>query len=143
MIRSYHYKGQRRGAYEVFIPEPIAEREAEGLALAIEGLQVRWLERLGQPRRDAAVREIVSVLLAQPVIDVLAAQRLTGKSHVAIGNAIAQLEEAGVLQKLNERKWGRVWECGELFALVETFERNLSTPFSARDRVDRDQAHVR
>jgi Fic family protein len=121
----------------------LAAREAEGLALAIEGLQVRWLERLGQPRRDAAVREIVSMLPAQPVIDVPAAQRLTGKSHVAIGNAIAQLEEAGVLQKLNERKWGRLWECGELFALVETFERNLSTPFSARDRVDRDQAHLR
>ncbi len=121
----------------------LAAREAEGLALAIEGLQVRWLERLGQPRRDAAVREIVSVLPAQPVIDVPAAQRLTGKSHVAIGNAVAQLEEAGVLQKLNERKWGRLWECGELFALVETFERNLSTPFSARDRVDRDQAHLR
>jgi hypothetical protein len=62
------------------------------------------------------------------VIDVAAAQRLTGKSHVAVGKAIAQLEEAGVLQKLNERKWGRVWECGELLTLVESFERSVSTP---------------
>ncbi|MGD0455453.1 MAG: Fic family protein [Solirubrobacteraceae bacterium] len=105
-----------------------AAREAERLAEAIEGLQATWLERLGQPRRDAAVREIVGALPAQPVIDVVAAQRLTGKSHVAVGNAISQLEEAGVLQKLNERKWGRVWECGELLTLVETFERGVSTP---------------
>jgi len=105
-----------------------AAREAERLALAIEGLQAQWLERLGRPRRDAAVRAIVSALPAQPVIDVAAAQRLTGKSHVAVGKAIAQLEEAGVLQKLNERKWGRVWECGELLTLVESFERSVSTP---------------
>ncbi len=105
-----------------------AAREAERLAEAIEGLQADWLERLGQPRRDAAVREIVSVLPAQPVIDVAVAQRLTGKSHVAVGKAVAQLEQAGVLQRLSERKWGRVWECGELLALVEDFERSVSTP---------------
>ncbi|MGP0100924.1 MAG: Fic family protein [Solirubrobacteraceae bacterium] len=105
-----------------------AALEAEQLAHAIERLQATWLERLGQPRRDAAVRELVSALPAQPVIDVPAAQRLTGKSHVAVGNAITQLEEAGILQKLNERKWGRVWECGELLALVETFEKGVSTP---------------
>jgi Fic family protein len=105
-----------------------AAREAERLAQVIEELQATWLERLGQPRRDAAAREIVSALPAQPVIDVPAAQRLTGKSHVAVGNAIAQLEEAGILRKLNERKWGRVWECGELMTLVETFEKRVSTP---------------
>ncbi len=70
----------------------------------------------------------MSALPAQPVIDVPAAQRLTGKSHVAVGNAIAQLEQAGILQKLNERKWGRVWECSELLTLVETFEKGVSTP---------------
>jgi len=74
------------------------------------------------------VREIVSALPAQPVIDVAAARQLTGKSHVAVGNAIAQLEDAGVLRKLNERKWGRVWECGELLTLVEAFEKSVSTP---------------
>jgi hypothetical protein len=38
------------------------------------------------------------------------------------------LEEAGILTKLNERKWGRVWECGELLKLVDDFEKALSTP---------------
>jgi Fic family protein len=102
--------------------------EAERLAGEIEAVQARWLEQLGQPRRDAAVRELINALPAQPVIDVHAAQQLTGKSHVAIGGAIAQLEEAGILTKLNERKWGRVWECGELLTLVDDFEKAVSTP---------------
>jgi Fic family protein len=102
--------------------------EAERLAGKIEAVQARWLKQLGQPRRDAAVRELINALPAQPVIDVAAARQLTGKSHVAIGGAIAQLEEAGILTKLNERKWGRVWECGELLKLVDDFEKALSTP---------------
>jgi hypothetical protein len=36
-----------------------AAREAEELAQRIEGLQATWLDRLGQPRRDAAVRQLV------------------------------------------------------------------------------------
>lgn len=101
---------------------------AEQLAQAIEVRQTAWLQRLREPRKDAAVRQLVGILPAQPVIDVPAAQRLTGKSHVAVGNAIAQLEQAGILQRLNERKWGRVWECGELLTLVENFEKSISTP---------------
>lgn len=54
--------------------------------------------------------------------------KLTGKSHVAVGNALAQLQAAGVLKALNERKWGRVSECSELLALVDDFERSVSTP---------------
>ena len=101
--------------------------QAERLADRIEQRQSAWLERLGLPRRDAAVRQLVSVLPQQPVIDVATAQRLTGKSHVAVGRALQQLEHAGVLNRLNERKWGRVWECDELFALVDSFEKSVRT----------------
>jgi Fic family protein len=107
-----------------------AARGAEELADAIEDRQTAWLERLSQPRKDSAVRQLVGALPAQPVIDVPAAQALTGKSHVAVGSALRQLEEAGVIKRLNERKWGRVWECEELFGLVERVERSLGTPGS-------------
>jgi Fic family protein len=98
---------------------------AEQLADAIAQRQADWLQTLGQPRRDAAARQLVSVLPEQPVIDFAAAQRLTGKSHVAIGRALQQLEDAGIIVRLNERKWGRVWECDELLGLVDSFERNV------------------
>lgn len=103
-----------------------AVNEAERMAASIEECEARWLERLGDPRKDAAVRQILSELPAQPVVDVAAGRRLTGKSHVAVGNALRQLEGAGILQPMNEKKWGRAWECGELLDLVTAFERGIS-----------------
>jgi len=105
-----------------------ASDNAVELSEAIETLQLRWIDTLGSPRRDAVVRQIVAALPSQPVIDVGAGQQLTGKSHVAVGNALRQLEEAGILQRLNEKKWGRLWECGELLELVSDFEERVSTP---------------
>ncbi len=105
-----------------------AAGEAERLAEAIEQRQTVWLDELGQPRRDAAVRQLVSALPQQPVIDVAVAQKLTGKSHVAVGKALQELERAGILQRLNERKWGRVWECDQLLSLVDAFEKSVRVP---------------
>src|SRR5262249_4058441 len=99
--------------------------EAERLADEIEQLQAAWLDALGQPRRDAAVRQLISALAQQPVIDVAVAQKLTGKSHVAVGNALAALERAGILNRWGERKWGRVWECDQLFDLVDRLEKSI------------------
>jgi Fic family protein len=105
-----------------------AASEAERLADAIERRQSAWLDELGQPRRDAAVRQLVSALPQQPVIDVAVAQRLTGKSHVAVGRALQELQSAGILSRLNERKWRRVWECDQLLSLVDSFEKSVRTP---------------
>jgi Fic family protein len=105
-----------------------AAHEVERMAAQIEDRQASWLERLGNPRRDAVVRQLVSLLPEQPVIDVAGGQRLTGRSHVSVQNALKQLEEAGILRRLNERKWGRVWECAELLELVEDFEEAVSSP---------------
>ncbi len=104
-----------------------AASEAERLAQRIEQRQAGWLDDLGRPRKDAAIRQIIGALPAQPVIDVPAAQQLTGKSHVAVGNALLQLEQAGILHKLNERKWGRVWECDQLLTLIDDFEKGISS----------------
>ena len=64
----------------------------------------------------------------QPVIDVAVAQTLTGKSHVTVGKALQELELAGILQRLNERRWGRVWECDQLLNLVDEFEKSVRVP---------------
>jgi Fic family protein len=105
-----------------------AARAALSLAAQIEAVEERWLETLAHPRSDAAVRAVLAALPAQPVVDVAAAQRLTGKSHVTIGNAFRQLEEAGILRRLNDKRWGRVWECDELLRLLDGFEAAISAP---------------
>ena len=83
-----------------------AATEAERLADEIEQLQSTWLDDLGQPRRDAAVRQLISALPQQPVIDVAVAQALTGKSHVAVGKALQELERAGILQQAQRAQVG-------------------------------------
>jgi len=105
-----------------------AAEEAERIALGIEEREEHWLELLGRPRKDSAVRQLVSELPAHPVLDVACGQQLTRKSHVAVGKALQQLEAVGILQPLNEKKWGRVWECGELLDLATSFEESVSTP---------------
>jgi len=105
-----------------------AAEAAQRMGAVIEEREQQWLDRLGRPRRDSAVRQLVRELPAHPVVDVASGQQLTGKSHVAVGSALHQLERAGILQPLNERKWGRAWECGELLDLVAELERDVSTP---------------
>ncbi len=103
-----------------------AAREALWIADAIEARQAEWLERLGNPRSDSAARQILRELPAQPVIDAGLAGALTRKSHTAVHKALSQLEDAGILQPLNEKRWGRAWEAGELVQLVGDFERRVS-----------------
>ena len=104
-----------------------AAREAQWIAGAIEAREADWLGRLGNPRSDSAVRQLVRELPAHPVIDAGVAEALTRKSHTAVHNALNQLEGAGILQPLNEKKWGRAWEAGELLQLVADFEKRVST----------------
>jgi Fic family protein len=103
--------------------------EAERMAAAIDDLQAEWLGRLGDPRADAAVRELIANLPGQPVIDVAAGCKLTGKSHVTVNNGLLQMEEAGIVRRLNEKKWGRAWECDELLDLIEDFEESVRMSF--------------
>lgn len=105
--------------------------EAERMAAQIDERQVAWLERLGNPRADAVVRKLIAQLPGQPVMDVAAGRSLTGRSHEAVRNALVQLEGAGIVRPLNERKWGRLWECDELLKLVEDFEESVRNPAPA------------
>jgi Fic family protein len=106
-----------------------ATREAERMASTIDDRQAEWLERLGNPRSDAVVRRLIANLPGQPVIDVAAGSKLTGKSRVTVNNALLQMEEAGIVRRLNEKKWGRAWECDELLDLVEEFEESVRRSF--------------
>jgi Fic family protein len=114
-----------------------AATEAGRLAAAIEDLEEKWLERAGRPREGSAARLLISALPEQPVFDAAIAQRLTGRSHVAVNGALRRLESAGLVRRLNEKKWGRAWECSELIELVERFEESASTS----DQVEAGKSH--
>ena len=66
----------------------VAALEAERLAAEIDALQESWLARLpGPPRRDAAVRQVVAMLPAHPVLDISVVTHELGVSDRAAGLA--------------------------------------------------------
>jgi Fic family protein len=101
---------------------------AHDLARRIETLREAWLERLGQPRRDASARTLAEQLPAEPIVSVTRAAQLAGVSDTAAARAVAALEGAGILRPASKQAWGRRWEAPEVFALLDDFERDLATP---------------
>lgn len=103
-----------------------AAREADRLAATMDDLQDRWLERFPRPpRADAAVRRVIAVLPAHPVLDVRVAMNRLDISERAAGAALAELEQVGVLKQVKKRIRGRVWECPDLFRVIREFEADL------------------
>jgi Fic family protein len=103
-----------------------AAREAGRLAGDIKSLQQRWLDRFPRPpRSDAAARRLLDVLPAYPALNVAIAMRELDISDRAAGEALAQLQEVEIVRLASKRMHGRVWECPEMFALVQEFEQSL------------------
>jgi Fic family protein len=107
-----------------------AARKARALAARVEELYERWLVALGSPRSDASSRRIAAQLPAEPIITIARAAEMASVSNTAADNAVRALEAAGILKRLNAKRWGRVWETPDVFRLLDDFERELATPES-------------
>jgi Fic family protein len=103
----------------------IASREAAVLRDDVEALQDRWREALKGLRSDAAAWKLVNELPGRPVLTAPSVGELLSVSAPAAGRALDQLEERGIIKRLNENKWGRAWEASELLDLVQAFERRV------------------
>ena len=62
------------------------------------------------------------MLPGSPILDVGTAERLIGSSNQAARLAMAALERAGVLVRVNVGRRNRAWEAVGLYELVEAFE---------------------
>lgn len=103
-----------------------AAREAGQLTAIMDDLQARWLERFPRPpRADAAVRRVMAMLPAHPVLDVRVVMSGLDISERAAGAALGALEKVGVLTQVKKRIRGRVWECLDLFEVIREFESKL------------------
>jgi Fic family protein len=105
-----------------------AARKARSLAASVEALYAEWLSRLGSPRSDASSRRVAAQLPAEPIVTVGRAAEMAGVSNTAADKAVGALEASGILKRSNAKKWGRLWEAPDVFALLDEFERELATP---------------
>jgi len=110
----------------------VAANQAASLAERYTGrvsaLQEEWRAKLGShsnPRADAAAWAVINVLPAHPVITVPVAVAATRRTKPAVTNAINELEDAGILQRLGESARNRAWEAVGLLDLVVGLEEGI------------------
>jgi len=92
-----------------------------------ERLTEQWKDQLRagpNPRSDAAAWALIEVLVGHPVITVAVAVAATGRAKPAVGQAMDQLAEAGVLIPLKASKRNRAWEAVGLLDLVIETDRS-------------------
>jgi Fic family protein len=107
----------------------VATRQATDLAAAytrrVAELQEGWRQRLrraSNPRSDAAAWAVIDILPAHPVITVSVGVAATRRTKPAVTNALAELESAGVLERLGESSRNRGWEAVGLLELIVGLE---------------------
>ncbi len=121
--------GHEEDWYAVFADA--VERAASGalgFAGCVAGLQQRWAEQAGHPRRSSGPRRLIELLPSQPIVDVKTATQLLGGTDERARQSILRLERAGVLRRTNIGRRNRAWECVGLFELLDRFERELGSP---------------
>jgi len=106
-----------------------ASAQAAGLAAsylsAVQDLQSRWREQLRTnvaPRADSAAWRIIDVLPAHPVITLPVAVVAVARTKAVVNQALAHLEQAGVLLRLSQSERNRTWEAAGLVDLLTGLE---------------------
>ena len=86
-----------------------------------EQLTEDWKQHLragSNPRSDAAAWAVIDVLVGHPIITIAVAVAATGRTKPAVGQAMEQLTDAGVLIPLKASRRNRAWEASALLDLV-------------------------
>lgn len=124
------YRENRHNEWGLFFARTvsIASQEAATFAFRVADLQGQWVTQAGNPRRGSAAARLIGMLPRQPILDARTAHEMLGGSQEAVRLALKQLEEAGVLQRLNANRRNRAWEAVGLYDTLDLFERELATP---------------
>lgn len=97
----------------------------------VEILQKEWRKLLtnsANPRSDAAAWKIIEFLPGYPIINVPIAVAATSRTKAAVGEAMKQLETAGVLVRSSEREATRTWEAVNLLDVLGDLEAGVVPP---------------
>lgn len=101
--------------------------EAARFSAQLASQERKWRAAAGPLRQDSAASALISLLPGAPIIDVQTAQDLVGCSNQAARLALMQLEQAGIVSQLTVGRRNRAWEAGDVFELLNSFERHLAT----------------
>lgn len=124
-LTSFRYRDEEDW-YELFsraLDE--AAHASAAFAEQVVGLQERWREVAGRPRRGSATAKLIEQLPSHPIVNLQTAMALTGASDEAVRLALNRLEVARVLRQTTVGRRNRAFECVGLFALLDELERSV------------------
>ena len=93
-----------------------------------KNIETQWRLRLGTIRPNSATDLLVQKLVGAPVLTVTGAADLIKRSFVQTNEAIARLEEAGILHKMTIGRRNRAFEAPEIITAFTDLERQLASP---------------
>jgi Fic family protein len=105
-----------------------AIEDAETFERRVSVLQSRWRERLGKVRAKSAADLLIRSLPGAPIVTVIGAAKLIGRTYQATNEAIGRLIEVKVLRQVNVGQRNRAFEAPELITLFAALERQLASP---------------
>lgn len=90
------------------------------LGRTIIGIASRW-DSVVRARRDASVREVMQLLLRQPIVTTALVARERDVSLTAAQSAIDRLVDAGILTQSNTGRRNRQWQATEILQALDDF----------------------
>lgn len=98
---------------------------AKTYLIAVQNLGRQWRDKLSvsaAPRSDSAAWALIDILPAHPILTAPVAAAATGRSRPSIYQAIEDLQEAGILIPLSDRKRNQSWEAAGLLDILARLE---------------------
>jgi len=105
-----------------------ATEDAQAFEKRCQEIKASWRERVGPTRRGSSVDLLIRLLPGTPVLSVKTAATLLGRSKPQVNQAIAKLQEAGVLSQLTVGRRNRAFEAREFIDAFVDLERQLASP---------------
>jgi len=107
-----------------------AVADAEAYEHRVGELQTEWRKRLGTQRSHSTALRLLELLPGAPLITLstATATALTGRTPPAVNNALAKLEEAGILKQTTIGRRNRAFAAPELLDAFSVLERQLASP---------------
>ncbi|HEY2369510.1 MAG TPA: hypothetical protein VGH87_24095, partial [Polyangiaceae bacterium] len=87
-------------------------------------LPERWRSEV-RPRKGSVVDLVLSTLVERPVVGVDDVREIGDSTARGAYDAIAKLEEHGVLREITRRKRDRLWSAPDVFDVVDALERRI------------------
>ncbi|MDZ4064732.1 MAG: Fic family protein, partial [Coriobacteriia bacterium] len=105
-----------------------AIEDAEALERRCQTIEADWRERIGAIRRGSSVDLLLRLLPGTPILSVKTAMTMLGRSKPQVNQAIARLEEAGVLRQVTVGRRNRAFEARDVIDAFTELERQLASP---------------